>query len=163
MMISPGHGGSEYAFRHTGERNTRYRAMLQRLDPDCFMEGTRWVISAYFRYFIEERGSDPKFVLFQTCNKADHTVQNSCPVLGLDFVSGSETIRAVEQTNESLGGVGVGEWPLDMLVGDDGWHEIRHTVTITAEMALLSEVWLYVNSVDPAHNYDIDDVRMVRA
>ena len=59
--------------------------------------------------------------------------------------------------------MGGGEWPLDMLVGDDGWHEIRHTVTITAEMALLSEVWLYVNSVDPAHNYDIDDVRMVRA
>lgn len=149
-MVSPGHGGSKYAFRHSGQREQRYRGMLQRLDASCFMEGTTWAISARFRYFSVDGNTGE--IKPAACRKDNPKAKDSCPVFDMDFVSPN--------------GAKVNTGPLsNMAPGDvrlDDWNEIRHTVTVTPDMALRPQVLIYVNSVDPKFNYDLDDISMER-
>lgn len=147
-MVSPGYGGSKYAFRHSGSREQRYRGMLQRLDASCFTEGTTWTITARFRYYSVGRNGQVKFA---TCRKDNPKAQNSCPVFDMDFISpNGAQVNTGPLQNEAPGDAKAGEW-----------NEIRHTMTVNSDMALRPQVLLYVNSVDPNYNYDLDDISMV--
>ena len=148
-VVSPGHGGSGYAFRHKGKREKRWRGMLQPLDSSCFLEGSTWKITAWFRYFsIEDGGSEVAIA----CSKANLNASDSCPVFELEFITS-------EGNSLSTGPL------LNTAVGDlekEGWNEIQHTFTVTPDVALQPFVKISINSVDPAYNYELDDIQMTR-
>ena len=50
-VTTDAYGGSSYAFRHKGARDSRTRGMLQKMDAACFSVGSKWGITAKFRYF----------------------------------------------------------------------------------------------------------------
>lgn len=151
QIISPGPNHSQYAFRHGGGRDARYRGMLQTIDPSCLTEGTTWKIYATFRYFTFDAKHQMQF---KACRKINPRAQNSCPVFAVDF-------RRKDGTGLITTGPLKNEVPGDFVKG--GWSDIEHNFTVTAEMALLPDVWLYVTSVAPGVNYDLDNVRLVPA
>uniref|UniRef100_A0A7S2GW88 Uncharacterized protein n=2 Tax=Helicotheca tamesis TaxID=374047 RepID=A0A7S2GW88_9STRA len=145
-----------FVFRHAGYRSERWRGMLQNLvDTTCLTPGSRWRISAVFRYF---ETNEDGVQIPRACDKTNPLTEYSCPVFEMQFFSpqkpGKATINTGPLTNEDAI-----ESP-EVVLG--GWNRIVHTITISKEMAKSSDVWLYVQSVGTGFNYELDDVEMVR-
>mmetsp|Transcript_31537 Transcript_31537/g.46202 ORF Transcript_31537/g.46202 Transcript_31537/m.46202 type:complete len:661 (+) Transcript_31537:94-2076(+) len=146
-----------YAFRHAGYRSERWRGMLQSLDATCITPHSTWRISAMFRYFVtNEHGIDVP----QVCDKSNPMAPDSCPVFELQFVSLKHTSTDNGAGNMALNtGPMVNEDTEEFVLGD--WNRIVHTITVSEDMAMQSEVWLYVQSVAKGFNYELDDVEML--
>jgi len=146
-----------YAFRHAGYRSERWRGMLQSLDATCITPHSTWQISAMFRYFVtNEHGIDVP----QVCDKSNPMAPDSCPVFELQFVSLKHTSTDNGAGNMALNtGPMVNEDTEEFVLGD--WNRIVHTITVSEDMAMQSEVWLYVQSVAKGFNYELDDVEML--
>jgi len=146
IQMGLGYHNVGYAFQHIGHRSDRWRGMLQKLNTDCLVTDSVWKITAVFRYF-DEHG-----VYEVECDKYDPKAKHSCPVFQVDFftMGDIEFVTSGPMMNENRH---------DFKVG--GWNRLEHTLEVTAEMASYETAWIYINSVEPGFNYEIDDVKMI--
>jgi len=139
IELSTGYGNSSYAFKHTGTRNQANRGMLQKMEGSCFPAGSRWSVTAKFRYFKED-GS------YISCNKDKISGSNSCPSFQM-LPEGEFSASAL-----------VNQDAAPMLVGE--WNDFQGEYTVEAN-ADYSEVHFLVSSVNAGFNYEVDNIELV--
>jgi len=137
-ISEPGYGGSSYAFRHEGTRDTRNRGMLQKMDGSCFPYGTNWSISAKFKYFQEDGE-------ISSCDKGRFNGDDSCPTFQM-LPDGEMSKSPLLNTDTSA-----------MVPGE--WNTISSTYTV--EDQYISQLYILVTSVNAGFIYELDNIEIV--
>ena len=132
---SPGFGGSEFSFYHSGTRHDKYYSIMQILDNSCFTLGSQWTITAQYKLF--DSAGNP--------TECDSNVSGDCPVFSF---SAGNTVNTGPLENLSQS---------PFIVG--GWNAITNVLTVTADMVSYSDMWLTM-IVGSSYNYEIDNISM---
>jgi len=132
-LVSPGAGGSQYAFAHNGDRTNHNQGMWQELEKACMPVGSTWVISA-------------KFKTNYKCVKTKHIQSDSCPMFSIEARDeyAKNPIR-VQLNNENKSPY---KWE---------WNTFQATFTVSTGLASLSKIFISV--LHPVgKNYQLDDM-----
>ena len=143
-MVSPGRGGSGYAFHHFGDRAAMYNGMWKKLNKSCISVG-RYKVTAYFKLF-DSSGNEIG------CDKSRRSGPTRCPQLFFQAHTPGETVvHKGPSWNRAPGGWNIGDW-----------NKYESIFTLTQEFYDMYEIWFYVHNVLPGNGYYFDDVSMVR-
>jgi len=144
-MGTPGYGEAGKAFKHLGARTNRLASMVQIMDGSCFVLGSTWRITAWFRFFT----NDGEFV---SCEKRNVNLATACPVFY--FFAGDTSTGPIYRTDGALKNTDTSP----IMVGD--WNRIINTFTVKADMASQMQMWANVYA-PVGYNYEIDDIQLI--
>jgi len=143
-IVSPGYDNSAYAFKHTGYREDSNYGMIQPLDSACFTAGSKWIITAKFKFFS---GDD----FDEECSMVNPYHPVACPVFRL-WPGNLNSLATKALVNEIED---------EMMIGE--WNSIKNTFEVTDAWADsgFPETWINVHAAKN-FNYIIDDIFLER-